>query len=88
VEVANPDGKTFTCRTYQLNQEVERLPPSPHYKDVIEKGARQNHLPRHYLRYLQRIEDNGFDGNLEVYDDVLRLLDSSDDSNNDSDTEN
>ncbi|KAK7098208.1 hypothetical protein V1264_002560 [Littorina saxatilis] len=76
VEVAGMDGGRYTCRTYQLRIGWPPGPPSPHYKDVIIRGARQNSLPDHYLKYLESIKDNGFQGDVPVYNDVMRLLEN------------
>ena len=36
--------------------------PSGVYKDVIVKGAREHKLPKHYIKRLETIEDNGYRG--------------------------
>ncbi|KAL8619010.1 hypothetical protein ACOMHN_018392 [Nucella lapillus] len=78
VEVkAGDDGRIYPCHTFQLRLPghwTEEAPPSPHYKDVIVRGARQNHLPCHYLQRLQAVQDNGYEGKVEVYDAVIALL--------------
>ena len=74
VEVQDTSGERFRCRTYQLGLGWQSGPPSPHYKDVILRGAAQNLLPAHYLHFLQRIPDNGFQGDVAVYNEVIKLL--------------
>ena len=74
VEVQDTSGERFRCRTYQLRLGWQSGAPSPHYKDVILRGATQNLLPTHYLHLLQRIHDNGFQGDVAVYNEVMKLL--------------
>ena len=57
--------------TYQLLRE-RYLPegsdcrPSTVYKRVIVHGAIENGLPEHYIKKLDKIEDNGYDGEVDV----------------------
>ena len=57
--------------TYQLLEE-RYLPegsdcrPSTVYKRVIVKGATENGLPAEYIKKLETIEDNGYDGEVDV----------------------
>jgi hypothetical protein len=51
--------------------------PSPHYKDVLVKGAQQNSIPQTYIEFLQNIEDNGYSGDIPVYNAVIDSLKSS-----------
>ena len=75
VAVADAAGEgRFRCRCYQRSVAREACPPSPHYKDVIVRGARQNRLPAHYLRFLDTIQDNGFQGDVLLYNKVMELL--------------
>jgi hypothetical protein len=76
-------GKQYTCRTYQLpaSEFLDEGPqnrPSPMYMDVIIKGATQNKLPESYINFLKAVETNELlDENLEIYKDILDMLDSS-----------
>ena len=57
--------------TYQLLEE-RYLPegsdcrPSAVYKRVIVQGAIENKLPADYIKKLENIEDNGYDGEVDV----------------------
>ena len=74
VDIRDTAGERFRCLTYQLRLGWEPAPPSPHYKDIIIRGAQQNQLPENYLHFLKSIRDNGFQGDLTVYNDVIKLL--------------
>ncbi|XP_069113971.1 gamma-glutamylcyclotransferase-like [Argopecten irradians] len=77
VKVVSPEGQEFTCRTYKLekigNSDYDSR-PSPHYKDVILRGAKELQLPKDYVGYLQDIPDNGYQGSVEVYEEVMKML--------------
>ncbi|XP_041354005.1 gamma-glutamylcyclotransferase-like [Gigantopelta aegis] len=73
VTVQDETGREHVCRTYQLEgRSSER--PSPQYKDVIVRGAKQNGLPADYITGLEQMEDNGFVGHMQLYEDALKLL--------------
>ncbi|XP_067652490.1 gamma-glutamylcyclotransferase-like [Haliotis asinina] len=75
VTVTTPDGTTYTCRTYELDGEFDiSHTPSPQYKDVIVRGAKQNGLPEAYISQLEAIEDNGFQGKIPVYNKLICQL--------------
>ncbi|XP_048236367.1 gamma-glutamylcyclotransferase-like isoform X1 [Haliotis rufescens] len=77
VTVTTPDGTTHTCRTYELDGEYDIAhSPSPQYKDVIVRGARQSGLPQAYISQLEAVEDNGYDGEVEVYNRLIRQLEN------------
>ena len=40
--------------------------PSTVYKRVIVHGAIENGLPEQYIKKLENIEDNGYDGEVDV----------------------
>ena len=42
------------------------LRPSGVYKRVIVEGAKENGLPAHYIKKLEDIEDNGYNGKVDV----------------------
>ncbi|XP_067651925.1 gamma-glutamylcyclotransferase-like [Haliotis asinina] len=75
VTVTTPDGTTYTCRTYELDGEFDiSHTPSPQYKDVIVRGAKQNGLPEAYISQLEAIEDNGFQGEIPFYNKLICQL--------------
>ncbi|XP_071082286.1 gamma-glutamylcyclotransferase-like [Haliotis cracherodii] len=77
VTVTTPDGATHTCRTYELDGEYDiSHSPSPQYKDVIVRGAKQSGLPQAYISQLEAVEDNGYDGELKVYNRLIRQLEN------------
>ncbi len=64
-------GDKVTCVTYKLLPERmtavgKDALPSINYKNVILSGARENHLPDSYISKLEKIEDNGYHGHVEV----------------------
>ncbi|XP_048731862.2 gamma-glutamylcyclotransferase-like [Ostrea edulis] len=76
VDIITPDNKTYSdCRTYVMQKSyiTDKFDnrPSPHYKDVLVKGAQQNHIPQTYIEFLQNIEDNGYSGVIPVYNAVM-----------------
>lgn len=80
VTVSSEKGEEYTCRTYQLmdkyfvNNGFDPR-PSPMYLDVIVKGAIQNCLPGHYIKFLESVETNGLkDNNLQIYQDILKQM--------------
>ncbi|XP_061198212.1 gamma-glutamylcyclotransferase-like [Saccostrea echinata] len=82
VEVITPDNKTYSnCRTYVMQKAyiTDRYDnrPSPHYKDVLVRGAQQNNIPQAYIEFLQNLDDNGYSGNIPVYNQVLDSLKQS-----------
>ncbi|XP_033754271.1 gamma-glutamylcyclotransferase-like [Pecten maximus] len=77
VKVVSSEGQELICRTYKLDKTGDPAfdsRPSPHYKDVILRGARELQLPDDYLKFLQNIPDNGYQGTVEVYEEVLKML--------------
>ncbi|XP_046585241.1 gamma-glutamylcyclotransferase-like isoform X1 [Haliotis rubra] len=78
VTVTTPDGTTHTCRTYELDGEFDiSHTPSPQYKDVIVRGAKQSGLPQAYISQLEAIEDNGFQGEIQVYNQLICQLEKT-----------
>ncbi|CAL1533273.1 unnamed protein product [Lymnaea stagnalis] len=60
VTIEMEDGRTVGCRSYEMHQNTTgNHLPSPHYKEVIVRGAKQNNLPEDYIRYLESFPDNG-----------------------------
>lgn len=66
-----PHSSPITAYTYQLLKD-RYLPegsdcrPSAVYKQVIVKGAREHRLPGHYIKKLENIKDNGYNGKVGV----------------------
>ncbi|ESO90326.1 hypothetical protein LOTGIDRAFT_123575 [Lottia gigantea] len=78
VNVVDEKGKNCSCLTYQIKELEEGLAlPSPQYKDVVLRGARQSKLPEEYIMFLESLPDNGFEGRVEVYEKVLKLLENN-----------
>ncbi|XP_076109211.1 gamma-glutamylcyclotransferase-like [Mytilus galloprovincialis] len=81
VDVISEDRSPLTCRTYLL--EPTTVPsdwdmrPSPQYMDIIIRGAIQSNLPEEYISQLKNIEHNNYSGSVKVYDEVLKLLNTS-----------
>ena len=75
MEVNSADGKHMKCRTYVLVEtgSGDRR-PSPHYLDIIIKGAQEHKLPEHYIEKLYKVEHNGYTGSLPLYDVVMLSL--------------
>ena len=75
VIVETPGGQLVNCLSYELLKlSAKDLRPSPQYMDVILRGARKNGLPKDYVATLETIETNGYSGEMETYNDVLKLL--------------
>ena len=72
MEVSSADGIQMKCRTYMLVKtgNADRR-PSPHYLDIIIKGAEEHRLPEHYIEKLRKIEHNGYAGSIPLYDVIM-----------------
>lgn len=73
IQVTTINGEILNCRCYQQTREFEldRL-PSTVYKNVMIRGARENGVPEDYItNQLEKIEDNGYTGEVEVSLDLL-----------------
>jgi len=72
----NKDKKTVKCMAYRLRDDtrsqaiaehgIEKLLPSQRYKNVIIYGAKENNLPEEYIKFLENIPDNGYNGDVDV----------------------
>lgn len=73
MQVTTVAGETLDCRCYQQTRpwETDRR-PSVVYKNVMIRGARENGVPDDYIRYLEAIEDNGYEGEVQVSLDLLK----------------
>ena len=54
------------------NQEEDKR-PSGVYKDVIVRGAKEHNLPACYVDMLERVEDNGYRGDVSVNVDLRHI---------------
>ncbi|XP_068944727.1 gamma-glutamylcyclotransferase [Petaurus breviceps papuanus] len=73
IDVHNQEGKVLTCRSYQMKNYVP-APPSPQYKKVICRGAKQNGLPSDYQRKLEEIETNHYKGPVKVLEEIEAVI--------------
>ncbi|CAI5442274.1 unnamed protein product [Caenorhabditis angaria] len=74
VTLQTPEGP-ITCRTYQFsNLQANFTLPSPHYKLVIVEGGKEHNLPAEYIKNLEEIPDNKFQGKVEVDIPILEKL--------------
>ncbi|XP_002737921.1 gamma-glutamylcyclotransferase-like [Saccoglossus kowalevskii] len=73
VTVMTPDNKPLKCCCFQM---CDPLPepgfPSPHYLSVIVDGAIQRGLPEDYIAALKATPDNGYQGKVNVMDDIVK----------------
>lgn len=72
VTATSADGVQMKCRSYMLLDvgHADRR-PSPHYLDIIVKGAEEHHLPDYYIDKLRNIEHNGYGGTIPLYNAVM-----------------
>lgn len=70
-----PEGKLVDCVAYQIvdstrQKSIEEhgpnLIPSLRYKNVIITGAIEHGLPEEYVKQLEAIPDNGYNGDVDV----------------------
>ncbi|XP_078098228.1 gamma-glutamylcyclotransferase-like isoform X1 [Mustelus asterias] len=66
-------GKEITCLTYQLNNSNFTL-PSPIYKEVIYTGAKRSGLPAEYLKKLDAIRSNNYNGTTQFIMEIRAML--------------
>ncbi|XP_057371487.1 gamma-glutamylcyclotransferase-like isoform X1 [Daphnia carinata] len=74
VQVVTLEGETLICRCYQQTREweIDRR-PSAVYKNIMIRGAKENGIPDHYIKNnLETIEDNGYNGEVQVKMDLLQ----------------
>ena len=65
------------CVSYQLLPERHlssgsKTLPSVVYKDVIIRGAIEHNMPSDYIEKLKNIQDNGYDGKVDINLPLLR----------------
>ena len=59
-----------------MRPEEEDKRPSAVYKNVMIRGARENGVPEDYIvNHLEKIVDNGYNGEVQVNLDLLRKPD-------------
>lgn len=71
-----PEGGTKKCRVYQqcvipyATENIEELAddrkPSTVYLNIIKEGAKESNLPEEYQKFLQKIPDNGYTGEVDI----------------------
>lgn len=70
-----PEGKKVDCVAYQICDETRQksldahganLIPSLRYKNVIIQGAKEHGLPEEYIKMLEGLADNGYNGDVDV----------------------
>ncbi|XP_076626531.1 gamma-glutamylcyclotransferase [Colletes latitarsis] len=76
VEVETPNGNVLNCRVYQQcnnpddHMKLRLLPshrrPSPLYIETILKGAQENQLPCDYIKFLETIPHNEYNGEYDI----------------------
>jgi gamma-glutamylcyclotransferase len=72
VNVTTLEGKQLCCESYyMLRRGSPDRRPSPHYLEVILRGAVQHGLPDSYIEGLRKIEHNGYAGPLPLFDDIM-----------------
>merc|ERR1712227_11453 len=72
IQVDTGGGECLSCRSYQLLKSSTDKRPSPHYLDVIIRGAVQNALPEDYITQLRSIETNTYTGDVPLYEQVIK----------------
>lgn len=77
VFVTSADGIKLKCRSYELvslPEYSQKLPkeryPSKIYLDTIISGAKESNLPHDYIDKLNLIPTNGFDGPINIYENI------------------
>jgi hypothetical protein len=75
VDIETIEGHSIKCETYQMDDTHLKQLPSPYYKDVIVRGAHQHSLPRHYLKQLETVQHNHYNGHVpNVYQIIMQKL--------------
>jgi len=71
-------AEPLICRTYLMNKPVsDSNLPSPHYMHVIIQGAIEHSMPDSYVKKLQLIKHNQYQGRIKYDLRVLNELNSS-----------
>ncbi|PAA67538.1 hypothetical protein BOX15_Mlig001450g1 [Macrostomum lignano] len=64
-------GQEVRCRSYRMVR-CQPMAPSPHYLDIILRGAVQSGFPADYVDNLRKRQHNGYAGECIKYFEVLR----------------
>lgn len=73
VQVKDNFNNLYQCRTYQLIDQNIGL-PSPQYKDIMIRGARQHQLPSEYIKTLTAMCDNGSTEEIPIYNELMEII--------------
>ncbi|XP_066942378.1 gamma-glutamylcyclotransferase-like isoform X2 [Macrobrachium rosenbergii] len=74
VDVETLTGEQVRARSYQIIRPLEQdRRPSSVYLDVIVRGAKENGLPEDYVKFLEGIEHNGYNGEVDVKLDLEKI---------------
>ena len=68
-DIIAENGDKLKCVVYTINEDVivkGREKPSPKYIGVIREGAKEHKIPKEYQEWLATIEDNGYEGKVNV----------------------
>ena len=66
------EAYTYQIVKEKLDPNMSQCKPSTVYKNVIIQGACENQLPEVYIQDLRNIEDNGYNGEVEVKLDLTK----------------
>lgn len=73
VQVKDNFNNLYQCRTYQLISQNTGL-PSPKYKDIMIRGAKQHQLPSEYIKTLTVMCDNGSTEEIPIYNELMEII--------------
>ncbi|OWF37950.1 gamma-glutamylcyclotransferase-like [Mizuhopecten yessoensis] len=77
VKVISQD-QGFECHCFKMIPQTVKTTwdkrPSPQYKEIILLGARQSDLPTEYTHELEKWDDNNYQGQVDVYDRVMKIM--------------
>lgn len=71
VTVISDEGDIKNVITYARPEEIPVAAPSPQYLQVVLEGARECSLPQEYFEELNKIEHNGYAGNVVLTEDYV-----------------
>ncbi|XP_013772168.1 gamma-glutamylcyclotransferase-like [Limulus polyphemus] len=78
VPIVTHEGHILQCRTYQLKSATGEIgKPSRVYKACMVQGAIEHNLPQHYVEKLQNIEDNGYEGCVDIPVNIKKLFNTN-----------
>lgn len=76
IQVKDNFNNLYQCRTYQLIDQNIGL-PSPQYKDIMIRGAKQHQLPSEYIKTLTEMCDNGFTEEIPIYNELMEIIEKT-----------